>query len=91
MNSFMNRSRYVRQSPRKVQDAENAFLKKSANLTEAGGGLRKTGSFVQGDTSRQKKAKRQDGDESLRQACKTMTYKAEITSGSTSLVQTKYQ
>ena len=90
MNSFMNRSRYVRQSPRKVQDAENAFLKKSANLTEAGGGLRKTGSFVQGDMM-QKKAKRQDGEVSLRQACKTMTYKAEITSGSTSLVQTKYQ
>jgi len=27
MNSFMNRSRYIRQAPRKVQDAEKAFLK----------------------------------------------------------------
>ena len=60
MNSFMNRSRYARQSPRKVQDAENAFLKNSnANPSDQKGSLRKTGSVVQDIHSKAKREEEQ--------------------------------
>ena len=84
MNSFMNQSRYARQSPRKVQDAENAFLKKKngKNSVEASLlGMRQTSSVMQESLRKAKK-----GEEQMRQAYKTMTHIAKITSGTTSLV-----